>query len=341
MVQQVNKEAPLSEVHFDLDWYSCLEAPIKLYGNKEGFSRLPKDYKIFEDYTDCTGIRARFTTDSPYIALRCRIGESFSDPLSSLCSSLGFDLYKWKKGKEMYVDTFIPTKEAVGRGFQREITVSGKKECYCLNFPPLAKVEAVYIGIKKGSLLSEPCDYKLLEKPIGFYGSSATCCLGSSRAGNTYPAIISQQLGLNFLNFGFPAKAKGEKEIAEYISSINMSAFVLDFNLQEADLPTFKANHYNFYKTVRSKRPFIPIIMVSSPLEEKAKNKAIIEESYRRAKSEGDSNVYFVDGNHILKENIGNNCKVDKNTLNDLGHYFYAKEIGKNLAAALNLSFDM
>ena len=341
-----NMEVPGKIDRDDIVWHSAAESPVSIHGAAEKFQRLPSNFPILDGFKyQSTGVRARFTTDSPFVAIRACFEGEYTPTIMAPSSIHGFDLYKRQNdGSEVFVGAFRPPVNVVNE-YEGLLNTSGEN-CYTINFPIFRAVTKLYIGVKKGSSFKEAPQYNHMGKPVVFYGSSITHGAAASRPGNAYPSMIAQKLGVDHINLGFSGSAKGESEIAEYISKLNMSAFVLDYHHNAYDLDMLKATHYNFYKTVRIRNPFIPIVMVTAPSTKPedpwiAGGVKIIAETYRRAKEEGDKYVYFIDGCHLYDGEYSESCTVDGCHPNDLGFFRMAKVIGKTLTAALETGFKL
>jgi lysophospholipase L1-like esterase len=98
--------------------------------------------------------------------------------------------------------------------------------------------------------------------------------------------------------------------------------------------------HYAGYKRFRAKQPLTPIIMASKPdwdlvndnsnPEINEKRMRIIENTYLRAKAEGDENVYFVNGfTDFYPSDIRGDCTADGCHPNDLGYHYMAEAFAK------------
>lgn len=277
------------------------------------------------------GVRIRFKTTSPYVAVK------------SVCSSdsvgyFSFDLYERKD------DTFKHIKNLAGNGntssFESFVNVGDEslKE-FEIQLPILTCVNDVYIGLKSGSVIEKPSEY-YYNKPIVFYGSSITHGASSSRPGNAYTAIISRRLSAEYINLGFSGNAKGEVAMAEYIASLDMSAFVLDYDHNSPTVEHLKQTHERFFKIVREKNPTLPIIMVTRPntaynLLSDAERKEVIFKTYLNAKSAGDENVYFVDGSSFLLSDTADTQIVDQCHPSDAGFLRMAEVIGSVIKCAI------
>ena len=200
----------------------------------------------------------------------------------------------------------------------REITI---------NFPLYHDVDRVYIGIKDTANISYPRPYSV-EKPIVFYGSSITQGGCASRPGNCYTNILSRRLDCDIINLGFSGSGRGEKIVADYIATLEMSAFVLDYDYNCLGPEYLEKTHYPFYKTVRDAHPDIPVIMMTAPKviplrypvdEVFTKRRIIVMQSYIRAVQEGDKNVYFVDGTSLLGNDRNSDSTLDGTHPNDYG----------------------
>ncbi len=145
----------------DIVWFNLRNAPFEYYGlyepEKEGaFIRRPRDIAeqvspgVRElNYNTCGG-RVRFSTDSPFVAIKTKQNFSHSPHMTHAMQS-GFDLYRNTAENTTFMCAFIPPVEAVG-GFEqlREVEKREGMTNYTLNFPLYGGAKEVYIGIKEG-----------------------------------------------------------------------------------------------------------------------------------------------------------------------------------------------
>ncbi len=266
-----------------------------------------------------SGGRVRFRTDSTYIAIKAVMSNVV--PMSHVpkTGQTGFDLYRkvegYEGGREMYYKSFIPP-QGITEGYSSGKSTDGKYCDYTVNFPLYDTAKALYIGLKKSSHLSEPTPYTI-EKPIVFYGHSATQGAVASRPGNSYPAMIGRMLDANFTNLGFSGKAKGEFPMAEYIATLPMIAFVFDYDHNTPSEQNLIDTHWPFYKKVREAHPDIPIIFMTGSNVKLLGNvnyagrgflftrREIIRKNYQDAVAAGDQNVYFIDGEDFSPASSG------------------------------------
>ena len=116
--------------------------------------------------------------------------------------------------------------------------------------------------------------------------------------------------------------------MAEYIATLDMSLFVMDYDFNALEPEDLLRTHYPFYEIVRANNPDLPIIFISRPSKKKlktiARRREIIKSSYDRAIANGDRNVYFVNGADFFPFD-SNEFTVDNVHPTDLGFYFMAE----------------
>ncbi len=330
---------PVSEQE-NICYYDVEDAPFRLYGlmRENGiYCRMPKEIaKSVNDgvaylYYNTSGGRVRFVTDSKQILIKAEMhGIGRSMPHFPLTGSASFDMYIEENGKQQYAYTFVPPYDMVEGYEGKNEFETVKNRLITINFPTYSGVKKLYIGLEKGCSLSTAPDYKT-EQPVVYYGSSITqggCC---SRPGNTYQAILSRMLDCNFVNLGFSGSAKGEQVMANYIASLDMRAFVYDYDHNAPAAEDLRRTHYPMFETIRKANPDLPILMLSRPVprfirDEKERNQ-IIRESYRKALENGDRNVYFIDGRDLLCKEVMETALVDGIHPNDSGFVSIANAI--------------
>ncbi len=316
--------------------------------HKDRFRRMPLDVarKVSEGvqvfHTNTAGGRVCFSTDSTYIAIHAELDHIANMSHMPLSGSAGFDLYRIAGGEEEYVHSFIPPQNInVNKIYESEVLVEnmGMQE-YILNFPLYSDVVKLFIILNKDAVVQESCNRYINQKPVVYYGSSITQGGCASRPGNSYESIISRMYHYDYINLGFSGNAKGEAELAKYIASLPMSAFVFDYDFNAPDLEYLEKTHEKFFKIIRSKHPKLPIICVSKPY---CKNKLdyerrnFIRANVERWRKEGDLKTYFVDGSSVKNLlQIGDGMVVDGTHPNDLGFWCIAQNLGKALYEALN-----
>ena len=337
----------------DMKIYDIEAEPFKIYGvfkpeNDSEFIRMPREVagKVSQGVRDLnnhtSGGRVRFKTDSRYIALKCHLPYINLMPHMPLSGSSCFDMY----ADGEYVHTYMPDWDFMGKYFKEcseDFSVAEfegvvefedkKMRDIVINFPLYYAVEKVFLGVEESARIESGGEYRH-KTPVVIYGSSITQGGCVSRPGNLYANILSRRYDFNFINLGFSGNARGEDAIAEYISKLDMSMFIYDYDHNAPNAEHLENTHYKMYKTIRNSNPDIPIIMASRPslcgskkdVEERIR---IIEDTVKKAKTEGDNNVYFVNGMDMFYSHDSNMMTVDGCHPNDFGAFCMAEAFEK------------
>ncbi len=324
------------------------------YKNQPRFCRMPEEVAKETWKLTTTGItdlmwhtaggRVRFTTDSPYIAIRCKMKNVTFMPHMPLNGMCGFDLYETVDGRDRYINVFgVPFRgcaEEIGtisicpdHGYSSRIDVgqTGKMRSYTIHFPLYNDVESLEIGLHRDASVDHGASYKDVA-PVVFYGSSITQGGCASRPGNAYENIFSAFRNIDHVNLGFSGSACGEVTMANYIASLNMSVFVMDYDYNAVNPWYLNQTHKPFYDVIRAVQPDLPILMISrctgpDPCDNRARRE-IIYETYRQAVEAGDKNVYFLDGDTFFAGKYRSVYTVDGVHPNDAGFLKMAEYIG-------------
>jgi len=276
----------------------------------------------------CTaGGRLRFKTDSQRIAFRVRqTGEKKASSHQTFINTSGFDMYLWEDGRQRFWCSLIPPPDRTN-GYE---TMTRLPDCrlreFVVNFPAYDGVLELQIGIEEGRRLEGGSRYRS-EKPVVFYGSSITQGACASRPGNCYQNILTRRLDFDYLNFGYSGNGKGEPAVAEYLASLDASAYVMDYDHNAPTVDHLAATHEPFVRILREKHPDTPILLMSKtdiPRTEKAeeftnRRRDVIRATYEKLLREGDRNIYFLDGQTIFAIHGGDSCTVDGTHPTDLG----------------------
>ena len=336
-------------------WYDIRKAPFRIYGLHDPqagsvFTRMPRPVAKAVSAGVCAlsentaGGRVRFSTDSPYIALRAAMPGLSQMTHMALTGSSGFDLYLDDAESTVFVSSFRPTADAK-TGFAAYIDIAPTDlkhgmNTYTVNFPLYSGVNAVQIGIEKGYHLGAGAEYRPIA-PVVYYGSSITQGGCASRPGTCYQGFLSRRYNIDYVNLGFSGNARGERAMAEYIASLHMSMFVCDYD-HNSSPEELEKNHYPFYQIIREKHPDLPYLMISKPdivnfPKEAEKRRQIIRASYERAREAGDEKVYFLDGGQMFRSGTdAADCTVDGCHPNDLGFYRMAQAIAPYIETIFN-----
>ena len=325
--------------------YALPSAPFELYGvfydEKEGrFLRMPKEIAAATsggvDYLNknTAGGRVRFSTDSDYLELRVTYSALSQMPHMPHTGSSGFALLEETENGSVFTNLMRPlwTEE---KGFTAKIPLwGGKMRQYTLYFPLYNDVESVAIGVKENAQVAGGKKYKDV-KPVLYYGSSITQGGCASRPDNSYQGFIAKWTNTDYINLGFSGNGKAEPIMAEYLASIDCSVFVCDYDHNAPNPEHLEATHEPLYRTFRKSHPTTPIVFISKPDHctdpINDARRAIIAATYEKAKTEGDENVYFIDGETLFMDGDRESCTIDGCHPNDLGFYRMARVIGAKL----------
>ncbi len=202
-----------------------------------------------------------------------------------------------------------------------------------INLPLHRGIFKIYIGVPENAIIAEPREYSL-KKPIVFYGSSITQGMCASRPGMTYEEQLSRRLDFDYVNLGFSGSAKAEDAIAEYISRLDMSIFVYDYDHNAPSHEYLAQTHEKMFMKIREANPTLPILMLSRPRPKSAISnsdvagrQAIVRKTYENALAVGDKNVYFLPGTELIRDEIGNDWSVCGVHPTDLGFFSMATAI--------------
>ncbi len=349
-IEDIDKNFRFDEEFSKKDIKVCnvSEEPFTVYGlilpkdENDCFRRIPEKTarNISEGVEflakNTAGGRVRFKTDSDYIGIYAKLNSVCKMSHMPYTGSIGFDMYCEDGGKQICLKTFVPP-ENTNDFYKSEFTVKNPKmREYTINFPLYSGVTSLYVILSENARVESCRDYKY-KTPVVYYGSSVTQGGCASRPGNAYTNIISRRLDCNHINLGFSGSAKGEQAMADYIADLEMSVFVYCYDYNAHTPEHLEKTHYNMYRTIRNKNPRLPIICVSrvnylTNAEEFEPYRRIVSATVDRAKKEGDSNIYFIEGSSFWYElNAGDSMFVDNSHPNDLGFMCMANIIEKEI----------
>lgn len=346
-VSAIDKNLILSELPegTDVELHPVPSPKISLYGvshTPDGFVRLPHELAprvntgVGVLYRNTAGGRLRFKTDSPYLVITALARGATDMSHMARVGSSGFDFYidgnfrgsfiaLWRREGDLYRYTAM-----------REIGSGGE---VLIHLPLYNDLLALSVGIKPGSTLDLPDTDYLPVAPVVYYGSSITQGGCASRPGMSYQAILSRRLNVDHINLGFSGSAHGEIEIAEYIASLKMSAFVLDYDHNAPTVKHLEKTHQPFFDCIRRAQPTLPIILLSRPtyrMPENDRREAVIYKTYTDALARGDENVYFISGRELMADALDEGT-VDNCHPTDLGFWSMANSIEPTLRKVLGL----
>ncbi len=341
-----NMIVPTTLKETDLRFYDVRKSPFTLYGlwepqTEPKFKRLPDalaaevSYNVKVLATNTAGGRVRFSTDSPYIAIKAIMPSLRRFDHMPPNGTSGFDLYIDHETESRYQGTLRCPIMAEG-GFEAILYLPDRRmRSFTINFPPYNDLDALYVGLAEDAVVGEGKKYRPIA-PIYYYGSSITQGACASRPGLSYQNHIIRRVNIDYVNLGFSGSAKGEPSIVNWMAEREMSCFVCDYDHNAPSVEHLAETYYPLYAAIHEKHPDIPYIMVSRPDYVRTPNaperREIILDTYHRALAAGDRKVTFIDGQSLFRVPGWDNCTVDGTHPNDLGFFCMAEAIGEEIA---------
>ena len=334
----------------DILFYNIKKDPFRIYGlydpkNQPTFRRLPEDVAnatnsgVAKLAFDTSGGRLRFSTDSSYIAIKAVMPTVNRFPHMPLTGTSGIDVYVDSDGGSRFVKASKPDLN-ITDGYEFMVHFGNRKmRNITVNFPSYNPVDALFIGVSETARVGRGKEYAN-KKPIVFYGSSITQGGCSSRPGLIYQNMISRRYNLDYTDLGFSGSGRAELPIVKYMASLDMLAFVSDYDHNAPNPEYLRDTHSRMYDIIRESHPDIPYIMISKPdfnyeSENDIARRDVVMDTFRRARELGDTNVYYIDGEGLFRGPYEDCCTVDGCHPNDLGFAFMADKIGRVIERAL------
>lgn len=327
--------------------YSLFDQPLKVMGipffeEKRKLERLSeevmKELPHLEDVgRRCAGGRVAFKTNSSVFTVRVT--------LKTLSVCAGMSLYACQSVQVMLGERrnaqhlgVVSAYDYDTKVFERTFTKSNELEQVTLYFPRAEQLENIEVIVEDDAEVTEPTPYTCKKKVV-FYGPSICDGIAASNTTNMYCAILSRWLDFDYYNLG--GHARGELLVADYINTLDMDAFVMDYDHNAPTVEELAERHKPFFDRIREVHPNIPIIMMTRPAEvyteEFKARREVVKRTYDIAVSEGDQNVYFIDGETFYGETDRNLCALDEIHPNDLGLFRMAKVMYPILKEALHV----
>lgn len=320
----------------------CKICGIKSFEEHGEFRRLPEEItdKI-ESLRDAgrrvPGGRVLFRTDSKRVGVRIGVDNVYVDRGISFYEANVGAAFVGERKNARFAGIITADNTYESRELSIEFDNDGLNDITVF-LPRNPTVTDINIFVDDDAEILPPTSFEW-EKPFVFYGSSITEC-GHCAVQYAYSALLAREFDADFYNFGFSGAARGEKEMAEFLSEIDMSLFVYDYDHNAPDPEHLRKTHYDFYKVFREKRPEVPVIMMTRPAADDPttdERREIVRESFERGLAEGDKNLYFIDGRELFCGVSQDICTTDRTHPNDLGHYLMYKRVEKTVKEIFNI----
>ena len=327
--------------------YRYNDEPIRIYGLPE-FERSGRLARLSDELIEkiptlshygrrCPGGRMELQTDARSITVRVEFKTLSVDVGMSLYNCQSAFVTVGRHTDAVYLGLVNP-KDYSEKVVEKTFTLSGEMQNVTVWLPRNEQLESISVTVPDEAAVLPPIGYKY-EKPIVYYGSSITeggCCCNIF---NAYNAIISRHLDTDYINLGFSGSARGEMPMADFISTLDMSIFVYDYDHNSPNPEHLLATHEPFFNRIREADPSLPVIMMTRPKavynEEERRRREIVRRTYENALAKGDKNVYFIDGETFYGETDRELCSGDTIHPNDLGFFRMAEKIEPLIKALL------
>jgi hypothetical protein len=325
-------------------WYDCQKLLVegKGWADTETFyDRLPAKAKgkvrppVWDLSLDTAGMCVRFSTTSNAIQVRWTVRKgSLAMPHMPSTGVSGVDLYTLDaSGRWNFVNNGAAPAQTNTMTFP---VVPGQ---LCLLYLPLYNgIKSIEIGVPKDQTLAKVDANP--QKPIVFYGTSITQGGCVSRPGMGMPAIVGRklakpgQLPVPTINLGFSGNGIMEPEIADLVSELDPSIFVLD-SLWNMSPDLVKERLEPFIKRIRTSHPETPILVAEDSNFRNARTTKgkIARETVEKLTAQGDKHLYYLSNEGMT----GDDCEgtVDSCHLTDLGMMCQADVFTKALQPLL------
>lgn len=207
---------------------------------------------------------------------------------------------------------------------------------FTINFPLTSNISELYVGIEENATLAEGLKYRNA-KPIVIYGSSIVHGTGATRPGYVYSNILTRRLNMDVMNLGFGGNAKGENAIVDYMRELPMCIFVCDYDHNAPNPEHLKNTHLRMYQRFREVNPDTPYVIISRPnvatytVSAPYERRDIIYDTLRYAKEQGDTRIWYIDGESFFLGANENDCTIDTVHPNDMGYSLMADGIEATL----------
>ncbi len=344
-----------------MDWYTADSPAFELsgfYWRRKGgiFRRLPDNEqslsfspRVQELSWHTSGGMLRFKSDATEVRVKATVYHTSRLCHMTLVGSMGFDLYVGNGSMKVFakstrfeneVDEYCCTLFQTTEKMMREFTI---------HFPLYSGVKKFEVGLSAGSKVKEPTPWDD-PRPVVVYGTSITQGGCASRPGMLHTNIMSRMLNRPFINLGFSGNGRGEPEMAEIIARIKYPAmFVLEYD-DNARPERLEKTLEPFIRILRKKHSNTPILTISTEpksaeayepfssdyaSKERPEYTRIHTENLKRFRSEGDNNIYFLDGMRLYGQDFAE-CTVDGAHATDLGFYRMAHTTGPIIDSILS-----
>ena len=297
------------------------------------------------------GLMIRFRSNASEIKVRYSVSGSIQMNHMPATGVSGVDLYAidsdgkwmWCRGNRKFEDTIQYDFKAL----KPDDGYHDKGREYRLYLPLYNNVEWLEIGVDEESYFA-PLPVRK-EKPIVVYGTSIAHGACASRPGMAWTAILSRKMDRQLINLAFSGNGRLEEELISLITEVDAKIYILDclpnlVNAKTYDDEELTRRITESVKTLRSKRPNIPILLVDHAgytdglIQTKrqdgfTRTNRIQRQVYEELIKQGTTDLHYLSHKEI---DLQLDDMVDGTHPNDLGMQHYADAYEKKLREVLN-----
>jgi lysophospholipase L1-like esterase len=296
------------------------------------YGRLPARLKevtriqVWNLSTNSSGLAIRFRSNSRVISAKWEVTEDVVMNHFTPTGIKGLDLYCLVNGTWQFVNSARPSGKSSKAVIISNMTDEDRE--FMLYLPLYDGLSHLEIGIEAGATIGDPLvDSPRRDKPVVFYGTSITQGGCATRAGMAYPGILSRMLDRQTINLGFSGNGKLDPEIAEAMTEVDASCYVIDC-LPNVTTQMMEEKFVDFLEIIREKKPEVPIVLVenipythmaydqevSSLIAEK---NSLLKVIWKDMRKKGDRNIHYIKGDRLIGDDLEGT--VDGVHLTDLG----------------------
>lgn len=321
----------------ELKWVNAVDLGIHGYTKKTDkspyyrFDHTPYEWNnktIVSHAKKCTGLYVAFKTNSKNIwATWENTPSRMGDNMTGIVQK-GLDLYIKENGEWRFAGvgrvSTTPEKSKRTKSIVKNM-VEGEKE-FLLYLPIWCELLSLEIGVDSNATiegLPSPFRHKVI-----VHGSSITHGASASRSGLTYSALLSRNLGIDFVNFGFSGECKMQPQFLEFLKTCECDAFLFDA-FSNPNAKEIGERLTNFVEELVKAHPGKPLIFLQSPIletynttkYERLNSRVELSRKMMKELSKKHKDVYYLEVENVT----GENGLIDGSHPTDLGFHRFVE----------------
>lgn len=331
----------------ELKWVNAVDLGIHGYTKKTDkspyyrFDHTPYEWNnktIISHAKKCTGLYVAFKTNSSQISATWENTPSrMGDNMTGIVQK-GLDLYIKEDGKWKFAGvgrvSSVPEKSKRTKSIVKNM-VEGEKE-FLLYLPIWCEMLSLEIGVDSNATIEgmpSPFRHKVI-----VHGSSITHGASASRSGLTYSALLTRNLGIDFVNFGFSGECKMQPQFLEFLKICEADAFLFDA-FSNPNAKEIGERLTNFVEELVKAHPGKPLIFLQSPIletyntakYERLSSRIELSRKMMKELSKKHKDVYYLEVENVT----GEDGLIDGSHPTDLGFHRFVEAYQPKIAKIL------